>query len=300
MIEFTVELKDAGEFSISSDWDDLLRENPKLKIACIVLPTYNEIESLPRLLPLIFRESEDISTHKLHVLVVDDNSPDGTGDCVRTAMPLYPRLHLITGEKKGLGDAYQRGISYAMAKLEPDLILQMDADFQHDPAMLPQFIEICNHGYDLVIGSRFLLGTDIEDFPWRRKFISLAGTKLVHLFSGIPPLTDSTSGFRCIRAELISKCEFGPCSKRGYSFQAWFLCELLRQGARYLEIPLPFPTRLYGHSKLTFRDKLEFALCLFNLPRWKDRVRQAAAPAPQQSARVVEESPDEVASQLAR
>lgn len=272
-----------------------MREDPKPKIACIVLPTYNEVQNLPRLLPVIFQESENIPTYELHVLVVDDDSPDGTGDYVRSVMRLYPRLHLITGKKRGLGDAYKRGISYAMGTLGPDLILQMDADLQHDPTMLSQFVGICNQGYDLVIGSRFLLGTDIADFPWHRKLISLAGTKLVRWFSGIPHITDCTSGYRCIRAELISKCDFGRYTTRGYSFQSWFLCELLRQGGRYLEIPLPLPRRLCGHSKLTFRDKIEFTLCLFHLPRWKDRVRTVPVPA-SQSSRDVEEPLDEITS----
>ncbi len=249
--------------------DGFLKPNSGKKIACIVLPTYNEAESIPRILPLIFREAENIPTHDLHVLVVDDNSPDGTGDLVQSAMRLYPRLHLISGEKKGLGEAYKRGICQAMANFSPDLIVQMDADFQHDPALLPQFIRFCEDGYDFVIGSRFVLGTDIEGLAWHRKLISLGGTQLVRWFSGIPHITDCTSGYRCIRAEAIARCDFGPYSTRGYSFQSWFLCELLRNGARYVEIPLPFPTRLYGHSKLTFRDKVEFISCLFHLPRWK-------------------------------
>ena len=250
------------------------------------------------MLPLIFREAENIPTHELHVLVVDDNSPDGTGECVRSAMGLYPRLHLISGEKKGLGEAYKRGISHAMVTLAPDLILQMDADFQHDPALLPQFVRLCNQGYDLAIGSRFVMGTDIEGLAWHRKFISVGGTKLVRWFSGIPPVTDCTSGYRCIRAELIAKCDFGPYSTRGYSFQSWFLCELLKNGARYVEIPLPFPTRLYGHSKLTFRDKVEFLVCLFHLPKSKPARAQELVPVPERSSAVAiaEHLPTEVGS----
>jgi dolichol-phosphate mannosyltransferase len=244
-----------------------LRENLPRKIACIVLPTYNERENIRRLLPLIFQESHGISTHELHVLVVDDNSPDGTGDSVRSSMAIFPHLHLITGKKSGLGEAYKRGIAHAIELLRPELILQMDADFQHNPALLPQFIARSNDGYDLVIGSRFAEGGALEDFPWHRRAMSVVGTRLVQWFGGIPPISDCTSGYRCIRADLVAACDFGPHSTRGYSFQSWFLCELLRHGARYAEIPLRFPARAHGESKLSFRDKIEFLRCLSELAR---------------------------------
>ena len=241
-------------------------KNRAARIACIVLPTFNEIQNLPRLLPLIFQEAKNIPTHELHVLVVDDDSPDGTADYVRTAMGLYPRLHLLTRERNGLGAAYKHGISHAIDTLDPDLILQMDADFQHDPAQLPEMIRLSEDGYDLVIGSRFAGGTDIPGLSWQRKLVSRGGTRLVWWFGRIPHIQDCTSGFRCIRAELITTCTFGPYSTRGYSFQSWFLCELLRNGARYIEIPIEFPLRAYGSSKLTSRDKFEFLVSLLHLP----------------------------------
>lgn len=209
-------------------------------------------------------------------------------------MRLYPRLHLITGKKRGLGEAYKRGISQAMTTFHPDLILQMDADFQHDPSLLPQFIRLCNQGFDLVIGSRFARGTDIKDFPWHRRLISITGTRLVRWFSGIPPVTDCTSGYRCIKARLISRCQFGPYSTRGYSFQSWFLCELLRNGARYTEVPLPFPARQNGQSKLTFWDKVEFLLCLFYLGHWRPASDRDTALTPEETACVLAEVPRKV------
>jgi dolichol-phosphate mannosyltransferase len=233
-------------------------KNRAARIACVVLPTFNEIQNLPRLLPLIFQEAKNIPTHELHVLVVDDESPDGTADYVRTAMGLYPRLHLLTRKRQGLGAAYKHGISHAIDLLDPDLILQMDADFQHDPAQLPEMIRLSEEGY--------AAGTKIPGLSWQRKLISLGGTRLVWWFGRIPHIQDCTSGFRCIRAELITTCTFGPYSTRGYSFQSWFLCELLRNGARYIEIPIEFPLRVYGSSKLTSRDKFEFLVSLLHLP----------------------------------
>lgn len=224
------------------------------------------MQNLPRLLPLIFREAVNIPTHELHVLVVDDNSPDGSAEYVRSVQGLYPRLHLLTRERNGLGEAYKHGISHAIEKLNPDLIFQMDADFQHDPAQLPEMIRLSEAGYDLVIGSRFSAGTRIPGLSWQRKLVSRGGTRLVWWFGRIPHIQDCTSGFRCIRTALIAACGFGPFSTRGYSFQSWFLCELLRNGARYIEIPIEFPLRVYGSSKLTSRDKFEFLLSLLHLP----------------------------------
>ena len=261
-----------------------IAKKPTGQIACVVLPTFNEIQNLPRLLPLIFQEAKNIPTHELHVLVVDDESPDGTADYVRTAMGLYPRLHLLTRKRNGLGAAYKHGISHAIDTLDPELIVQMDADFQHDPAQLPEMIRLSENGYDLVIGSRFAAGTKIPGLSWQRKLVSRSGTRLVWWFGRIPHIQDCTSGFRCIRTELIATCTFGPYSTRGYSFQSWFLCELLRNGARYIEIPIEFPLRVYGSSKLTARDKFEFLVSLLHLPF---RSRYAPLETPEESDEIV-------------
>jgi dolichol-phosphate mannosyltransferase len=237
----------------------------EVEIACIVLPTYNEAENLPILLPLIFQQAEKITTHELHVLVVDDNSPDGTAAIVREAMREYPRLHIIGGRKKGLGEAYQRGFAHALAELRPELILQMDADLQHDPALLPEFIARANEGFGLVIGSRFAPGGAIRNFSWYRRWISVTGTWLVQRVAGIPSIHDCTSGYRCIRAELLPGCQLARLSMRGYSFQSALLGELLRNGARVLEIPIVFSERRNGESKLSLRDQVEFLVNLFRL-----------------------------------
>jgi dolichol-phosphate mannosyltransferase len=227
------------------------------KIACVILPTYNEVKNVSILIPRIFEQASKIATHELHVLVVDDNSPDGTGEVVRKYADEYPSLHVITGEKKGLGEAYKRGIAFALSTLKPDIVFQMDADLQHDPSLLPLFVSLYNYGFSLVIGSRFAPGGS-TDFPLHRKLLSLLGNWLIRFVGGLPRLRDCTSGYRCIRAELIEKCDFSNLSTRGYSFQSSLLFELLRNGARVVEIPIIFSARLYGESKLSFRDQLEF------------------------------------------
>jgi len=233
-------------------------------IACIVLPTYNEADNIPIIVPAIFRQQERIATHALHVLVVDDNSPDGTQDAVQVLQSQFPKLHLITGPKKGLGEAYKKGMAWAGEHLKPELIFEMDADLQHDPDLIPLFITLTGYGFTMVIGSRFAPGGDTPDFSLYRRFISLLGNWLIRFLGGIPRIADCTSGYRCIRADLIRKCDLTFMSTRGYSFQSSLLCELIRNGARVVEIPIIFPDRKQGESKLSLRDQMEF---LLNIPR---------------------------------
>jgi dolichol-phosphate mannosyltransferase len=214
-----------------------------------------------------------IATHDLHVVVVDDDSPDGTSEVIRGLMTTFPNLHLSTGKKKGLGEAYKRGIAYASNELGADLILQMDADFQHDPGLLPLFVTLTNYGFSLVIGSRFVSGGATPNFPWYRKVISLTGTWLVRQFGNLPPLTDCTSGYRCIKAQVVRKCDLSGLATRGYSFQSSLLCELLRNGARVIEVPIIFNERQRGTSKLSFQDQVEF---LSNLPKLRNKASDLA------------------------
>jgi dolichol-phosphate mannosyltransferase len=234
-------------------------------IGCIVLPTYNEAENVRVVIPGIFEQAGKIPTHDLHVVVVDDSSPDGTATVIQEFMNVYPSLHLLTGEKKGLGEAYKRGMAYALKELEADLIFEMDADLQHDPSLLPLFVTLANKGFGLVIGSRFISGGATPNFPWYRKLISLSGTRLVRLFGGLQALTDCTSGYRCMKAEIVAKCDLSGLASRGYSFQSSLLCELIRNGARVIEVPIVFQERKRGESKLSLRDQIEFLLNLFRL-----------------------------------
>ncbi len=244
-----------------------------LPIACVVLPTYNERNNLFVVLPRIFELAARIETHDLHVLVVDDNSPDGTADLVREAMTTNPKLHLITGEKRGLGDAYKRGMTHAVEELGAAFLLEMDADGQHDPALLPKFIRFAGGRPTMVIGSRFLAGSAMPDFGRARRAMSSVGSFLVRLCGGVGPVSDCTSGYRCFPAELFCRCDFSKLPTRGYSFQTAILFELVRQGAKVVEIPLVFAPRLNGESKLKMRDCAEFLVTLGGLV-----VRRMGAP----------------------
>jgi dolichol-phosphate mannosyltransferase len=233
-----------------------------LPIACIILPTYNEAGNIIQSVNNIFVEQANVASHQLQILVVDDNSPDGTQDIVRQLQEQYQNLHLLTGNKEGLGEAYKRGMVHAIEKLDPDIIFEMDADGQHDSTLIPLFINLANHGFDLVIGSRFVLGGSTPDFSLWRIFLSRFGNFLVRYMGGIARIHDCTSGYRCIKAELIPKCNFGFLSTKGYSFQSSFLCELIRNGAHTIEVPIVFPDRTQGESKLSLYDQIEF---LFNI-----------------------------------
>lgn len=244
-------------------------------VACIVLPTYDEADNVALLLPAIFAQQAWLGTHELHVLVVDDESPDGTQDVVRRLAASEPRLHLITGARRGLGEAYKRGLRHAIDRLEPELVLQMDADLQHDPALIPLFVTLAGHGFDVVIGSRFAPGGSTPDFSPYRRFLSHAGNWLIRVVGGMPRIADCTSGYRCLRASLVERCDLRFMSTRGYSFQSSLLCELVRQGARLIEVPIVFADRKRGASKLALRDQLEF---LLNLPRLRRNRGRAVAP----------------------
>src|SRR2546425_10616854 len=129
------------------------------------------------------------------------------------------------------------------------------------------FTALAHYGFSLVIGSRFVVGGSTPNFPWHRRWVSILGTRLVRWFGGLPPLADCTSGYRCIRADLLARCDFKTLPARGYSFQSLLLFELMRNGARVIEVPILFGERKQGESKLSLRDKIEFLVELVRLRR---------------------------------
>jgi len=229
-------------------------------IACVVIPTYNEVRNIERCLHQTFEVAPALTSHELHVLVVDDNSPDETGTVVERVGKTYPNLSLIRGVKTGLGDAYKRGFAYAINHLKADLLIQMDADGQHDPPQIPHFVSLSHRSRSVVVGSRYVPGGSTPDFSFYRALLSRSGNFLVRYLGGIANIHDCTSGFRCIPAELVRKCDLSFMPTRGYSFQAALICELVRNKASVIETPIRFGSRTYGVSKLALRDQWEF-LC---------------------------------------
>ena len=237
--------------------------NTNFKI-CFVLPTYNEEENIENIIQQILKEEKNQSKHTFSILVVDDNSTDETQTIVQRYISLNSKVHLVTGQKKGLGDAYKRGFKFALNDLKADLIFQMDSDGQHDASLIPDFVSYIEEGKDVVIGSRFIDGGTTPDFSFSRLLMSKVGNLLVRYVGGIAQVKDCTSGYRAIRASYLKELDFSYLSTRGYSFQSSLICDLAWRGADISEIPIEFSSRQGGDSKLALRDQIEF---LLNIPR---------------------------------
>jgi dolichol-phosphate mannosyltransferase len=226
----------------------------------IVLPTYNERGNIAALLTSLQAEFRHLH-HEMHILVVDDNSPDGTAELVRQAMRDQPNVHLITGEKAGLGAAYIRGMRYAMDELQADVVFEMDADFSHAPADVPRLLATLEESADFVIGSRHVKGGSIpaEWSVWR-KLNSAGGNWVARYIVGLYGIRDCTAGFRAIRASILRQIDFGALRVKGYAFQVALLHQAVTLGAVVKEVPVDFIDRKRGQSKLGLADIVEFVL----------------------------------------
>jgi len=224
---------------------------------CVILPTYNEKENIGKLIELILIEFKKIR-HDMHILVVDDKSPDGTGEVVKTYQKKYKNIHLLYGIKKGLGVAYMRGFKETMHSY--DVIIMMDADLQHPPNLLPQFIKQIELGYDFVIGSRYISGGATPEWNWKRKAMSRGGNYFARIVAGLWQVHDCTSGYRAIRTSVLRKIEFKYLATKGYAFISTVLYECIEKGAKVKEIPLVFRDRKNGETKLQKKDMKEFII----------------------------------------
>jgi dolichol-phosphate mannosyltransferase len=215
-----------------------------------VIPTYNECENIRRLIPEVLAQDPE-----LDVVVVDDRSPDGTGAVVEELARTDSRVHLVTRDRReGLGPAYKTGFAWALAH-GADLIVQMDADFSHAPSMLPRFFtEIADA--DLVLGSRYLGGITVVNWPIERLLISYFGNAYVRRVLGLP-LRDATGGFKCWRRSALEAVNLGSVRSNGYAFQIEMSYRAWRRGLRIHEIPIIFMDRTTGDSKMSPRISLE-------------------------------------------
>ncbi len=234
------------------------QKNPKKKKACIILPTYNEAENIKPLLKAIKKETSKIKNWDIHVLVVDDNSPDRTAKIVLEEKKKNKKIHLITGNKQGLGVAYKRGMKEAITKIKPEVIFEMDADFSHPPKLIKEFLKEIEKGADFVIGSRYIPGGGTPDWTIIRKIISKGGNFFARIIAGLYKTKDCTSGYRAIRTSLIKKINLEEMAVKGYAFQLTLLSEATRKKAKIKEIPLIFPDRKKGKSKIGIKDMKEF------------------------------------------
>src|SRR3989344_6375663 len=218
----------------------------------IILPTYNERGNIDKIIPILEEEiSPKIKKHEIAILVADDNSPDGTSDAVRTLQKKYKNLELSTGEKKGLGAAYIRGMTYAIEKMGAQVLFEMDADLQHDPEKIPDFLAKIDEGYDMVVGTRYSDGGSIPSaWPIHRKIFSVFGNLLIRTIMMRFQLHDWTGGFRALKKEVFLKEKDELTEFKGYTFQVSFLHKVIRDGFKIAEIPFHFGERNIGDSKI--------------------------------------------------
>ena len=221
-----------------------------MKRTIVVLPTYNEAENLPLIVPEILAQSPSVE-----VLVVDDNSPDGTGELADALAEESPRVHVLhRSAKQGLGAAYRAGLAEALAR-GADYVIQMDADFSHPPDQIPTLLEEIET-HDVVLGSRYLDGITVVNWPIERILLSWFGNLYARRATGLP-ISDMTGGFRCVRRELLEKIGFERIRADGYAFQIEMNFRFVHAGARIKEIPFFFLDRTRGESKLSWQIGFE-------------------------------------------
>ncbi len=213
----------------------------------VIIPTYNEIENIAKMLDTVMALPDGFD-----VLVIDDNSPDGTQDAVRRKMEQYNgRIDMLTrAGKLGLGTAYIEGFKWALDK-GYDFIIEMDADFSHDPNDLTKLYHACkDDGYDMAVGSRYITGVNVVNWPMGRVLMSYYASAYVRIVTGMP-LRDSTAGFVCYRASTLRAIDLDQVEFKGYAFQIEMKYRVFKKKLKIKEIPIIFVNRVLGTSKMS-------------------------------------------------
>ncbi len=227
--------------------------------ALIIIPTYNEMDNIEAIINALFALGLD-----LEVLVVDDNSPDGTGDFVKEWGQREPRLHSIhRAAKLGLGSAYIEGFKWGLKNTDAKYLFEMDADFSHDPKAIPSFLENIQAA-DLVLGSRYLDGITVMNWPLSRLFLSVGANIYTRVITGMP-LKDATGGFKCFRREVLDAIPLDRIKSDGYSFQIEVNFHVWKRGFKIKEIPIVFEDRRSGTSKMSRRIVWEAVFLVWKL-----------------------------------
>ncbi len=212
--------------------------------ALVAIPTYNEAENIARIVPRVLEQDG-----RIEVLVVDDNSPDGTGAIADQIAEQNPRVHVLHRDaKQGLGKAYLAAFRWALDQ-GYDYVFEMDSDFSHDPKFLPEFLRAIADA-DLVIGSRYKTGVNVINWPMSRLILSYGANVYARWITGVP-LCDSTGGFKCFRRAVLEAIPLDRVQSNGYAFQIEMSFRAWKKGFRLLEIPIVFVDRVQGHSKMS-------------------------------------------------
>jgi dolichol-phosphate mannosyltransferase len=228
----------------------------------VIIPTYNELDNMPKLIPLVLSQNDNV-----HILVVDDNSPDGTAKFVEEQVINNDRIHIIKREKKkGLGTAYITGFKYAL-KNDFDYIFEMDADFSHDPTEINNFLVAIKEN-DLVLGSRYIHGVRVQNWPMRRLLLSFFASVYTRLITGLP-VRDATGGYKCFRRKVLEAINLDLVKSNGYSFQIEMTFKAYAKGFKIKEIPIVFVDRVKGKSKMSRKIVREAVFMV-----WKLRIQK--------------------------
>lgn len=253
----------------------MAHNQPPVSDSIVIIPTYNERENIEAIIEAVF----SLST-PFHILVVDDNSPDNTGDIVESLQIQYNttamRLHLLRrNEKQGLGTAYIAGFKYCLDK-GYNYIMEMDADFSHNPADLPRLLEACKEkGFDMAIGSRYATGVNVVNWPIGRVLLSYFASSYVRLITGMP-IRDTTAGFICYKKKVLQTIPLDNVKFVGYAFQIELKFKAWKYGFKLTEVPIIFTERVRGQSKLSagiFKEAF-FGVIQLEIQSWFSKYKQ--------------------------
>ncbi len=226
--------------------------------ALVIVPTYNERDNLPPLVAKLLSLPVAID-----LLVVDDNSPDGTGKIADDLAAKHPQVHVLhRAEKNGLGRAYCAGFAWALER-DYEYIMEMDGDFSHNPDDIAKFLEAAKDA-DLVIGSRYCNGIRVINWPLTRLMLSMSAGLYVRIITGMP-FSDPTGGFKCFRRHALKSIDLDGVRSNGYSFQIELTHKLWRQGMRVVEVPIIFTDRFQGTSKISRKIVYEAVFMVWRL-----------------------------------
>ncbi len=235
--------------------------------------TFNEVATIGRMIDILVGQVfPKIKNHKMTLLVIDDYSPDGTGKVIREKMKKYKNIYLSEGKHLGLGAAYTRGFRYAMEKLKADAVMEMDADFQHDPNDVPRFVAEFDKGFDYILGCRYMAGGSIpKEWGLERKFLSVVGNIVYQVGLLMFDVHDFTTGFRLARVKgFLDTINFEKVFSKSFAYKTRLLYEMKKRGAKIKEIPITFGLREAGDSKMTtntFTESLKVIAVI-----WADRL----------------------------
>lgn len=234
----------------------------------ICVPTYNERENLPLLIEAVFAEVPDVE-----ILVIDDNSPDGTGKIADEIAGRNRQVHVLhRAGKQGLGRAYIAGFEWALAR-DYELVFEMDCDFSHQPRFLPEFLKKAET-FDVVLGSRYIPGGGTQDWDWRRRAISKGGNTYARMILGLP-FKDLTGGFKCFHRKVLQALPLQEILSNGYVFQIELTWRTVLAGFSVGEVPIQFPDRTRGESKMDGRIVREAVVNVWKLRLGKGQMARA-------------------------